>query len=179
MTQSCTRLNDFTSLLLPGPILSHSPWPWLFPEATAALKRCSWASSADTRQHRCPQSVRNIPPLGGAWQALAPCHNHRASKTWLCWDPKVPPQSCTRALRRWPEKTPDTRGAGRTGAPLPHASVQTQGRVVLSAPVTQIARGGHSRMSLAVLRKRLQKDTLTCHLLSLDLEQDRKPLALT
>ena len=89
------------------------------------------------------------------------------------------PLSPAPALRRWPEKTPDTRGAGRTAAPLPHASVQTQGRVVLSAPVTQIARGGHSRMSLAVPRKRLQKDTLTCHLLSLDLEQDRKPLALT
>ena len=133
--KSCTRLNDLTSLLLPGPVLSHSPWPWPFLAATAALERCSWASSADTRQHRCPQSIRNIPTLGRVWQALAPCHNHCASKIWLCWDPKVPPQSCTRALRRWPEKTPDTRGAGRTAAPLPHASVQTQGRVVLSIPV--------------------------------------------
>lgn len=147
--------------------------------ATAALERRGWASWEDTRQHGRPQSIRNIPTLGGARQALAPCRDHPVSKTWLCRDPKAPPQSCTQALRRWPERTPDTRGAGRTAAPLPHASLQTQGRVVLSAPVTQIARGGHSRTSLAVLRKRLQMDTLTCHLLRLDLEQDRKPLVPT
>lgn len=146
--------------------------------------------------HSCPLEMQ-LGLLGGHRAAPLPAVRQEHSHSWRCpaGPSSLPRPPCIQNLALLgPEGAPSVlhpgsetlaredprhQGAGRIVAPLPHASVQTQGHVVLSAPVTQIAQGGHSRTSLAVLRKKLQMDTLTCHLLSLDLEQDRKPLALT
>jgi len=180
VVKSQTRLNDFH-------FTSSAAWSRSVPQPAAL---------ALPYGHSCPGETR-LGLLGGHQAAQLPAVHQEHSCSWWCLagPGSLPQPPCVQNLALpGPEGSPSVlhlgsetlaredlrhqgswQDSGTTSSRFPPDS-RPCGSV---CPVTQIARGGHSRTSLAVLRKRLQMDTLTCHLLSLDLEQDRKPLVLT